>query len=398
KNKPDKTRLLSWVLTLLASIFLLEAAYLWLNSQPQWHTSAQASSPERAEVLAITGQDELRYQDGSIAEQVVSFTVRLRAGGEQVEAVQYLDGTLPTDTAVAPGDQVLVIKGYDPSQPDRYYFGGFYRLNALGLLAVLFLAGLLILGRLKGLNTILSLALTCGAVFFVLIPAILAGQNIYVWSILICAYITGSSLLLLNGYRRKTLVAISGCIGGVLVSGLLTLLMNGVLRLSGLVDEQSALLLQLAGVIDLRGILFGGILIGAVGAVMDVAMSVSAALHELSCQLEKPTFRGLLRSGLTIGQDMMGTMANTLILAYIGSSLTTVVLLAAFNNQPLSVLNSEMIVSELLQALAGSIGILVAIPFTSLLAAALFSRKKTVSSDSLPPSPPESGKAPADEG
>lgn len=378
KNKRNKPKLLSWVLTLLASVFLLEAAYLWLNSQPKWQTGAQSTVPQRAEVVQVTGRDELHYQDGSVAEHIVNFTARLRESGTQVSAVQYLDGSLPADVSscVSPGDQILLLKGYDPAYPDNYYFGGFYRINTLIWLTLFFLAGLLLLGRIKGLNTILSLALTCGAVFLVLIPAILAGQNIYIWSVLACAYITGSSLLLINGYSRKTFVAILGCIGGVLVAALLTLFMNGVLRPTGLVDEQSVLLLQLAGVIDLRGILFGGILIGAVGAVMDVAMSVSSALHELSCQLEKPAFRGLLRSGLTIGQDMMGTMANTLILAYIGSSLTTVVLLTAFNKEPLNVFNSEMIASELLQALAGSIGILIAIPLTSVLAAALFSRKK----------------------
>jgi uncharacterized membrane protein len=121
--------------------------------------------------------------------------------------------------------------------------------------------------------------------------------------------------------------------------------------------------------VDLRGVIFAAIIIGATGAVMDVAISIASSLHELNDQLEHPTFGTLLKSGFVIGRDMMGTMANTLVLAYIGSSLATVVLIVAYNASLTSIFNKEMIVVEVEQALVGSLGILSAIPLTSLLAA-----------------------------
>ena len=127
---------------------------------------------------------------------------------------------------------------------------------------------------------------------------------------------------------------------------------------------------------DLRAIIFAAIIIGATGAVMDVAISIASSLGELAGQLESPTFAGLLKSGFAIGRDMMGTMANTLVLAYIGSSLATVVLIVAYNSSLLNILNKEMIVVEVEQALVGSLGILAAIPLTSLLAALVYPRAK----------------------
>ena len=115
---------------------------------------------------------------------------------------------------------------------------------------------------------------------------------------------------------------------------------------------------------------------------MDVAMSLAASLHELCIQVEKPSFTLLLKSGFTIGKDMMGTMANTLILAYIGCALPTVVLLAAYNKNIIEILNREMIVSEIMQGLVGSFGILLSIPLTTLLAAAVFPKMKRVRASS----------------
>lgn len=366
-------RVLSKILTLLAAVFILEATYLWIDSLPKWHSSTDETVSLKAVVTEITGTDNLLYEDESVAEEIVYFNARLKSG-QTVSSVQYLDAALQEDltSKVEVGDRILLLQGLNPNEPDAYFFGGFDRISGLFFLILLFLLGILLLGRSKGFLTILSLILTVSAVFTVLIPAILSGLNIYLFSILTCAYIIGMSLLLINGYSRKTLVAILGCLSGVLVSALLTVIMNALLHLTGLVDEQSYFLLELAQIMDLRGILFGGILIGSVGAVMDVAMSVSASLHELALQVEKPTFRQLFSSGLTIGRDMMGTMANTLILAYIGSSLTTVVLLIAFNSNVINVLNSELIASEILQAVAGSLGILISIPLTALLSALFF--------------------------
>jgi uncharacterized membrane protein len=126
--------------------------------------------------------------------------------------------------------------------------------------------------------------------------------------------------------------------------------------------------------IDLKSIFFGAIVIGCMGALLDVSMSISAALYEIKEKYAANTFSQIVSSGMTIGRDTIGTMANTLILAYIGSSLSIVLLLITYNPSMLDLLNREMVVIEIMQALIGSLGILLTVPLTSIASGLLFAR------------------------
>ena len=154
--------------------------------------------------------------------------------------------------------------------------------------------------------------------------------------------------------------------------------MDRALVLTGLVDDNAMYLYLLREdrPIDLKAIIFAAILIGAIGAVMDVAMDLSSSLQELSIHSAHPTFASLSRSGFTIGRDIMGTMANTLVLAYLGGSLAVVLLFAAYAPTLTHLFNREMIAVEILQALAGSLGILASIPITSLVGGWLMRRRE----------------------
>ena len=157
----------------------------------------------------------------------------------------------------------------------------------------------------------------------------------------------------------------------------MTLITDGFIHLTGYRVDSDLYLMFIGenGPIDLRAIVFAGILIGSIGAVMDVAVNMAAALHEVACKIKKPTFKELYKSGLTISRDMIGTMCNTLILAYIGSSMS-MVLLIIYNNSysPLAMFNRENMITELLTMLIGSFGILSALPLTSAFAALFFSK------------------------
>ena len=228
------------------------------------------------------------------------------------------------------------------------------------------------------MHTLVSLLLTFGAVFLVFLPLVLGGYNIYLSAIAVCIYVIVSTLLLVNGANAKTLVAIAGCSAGVLFAGLLTVLLSATLRLTGMASQEAIYLADLGtrNPVDLKAIVFAGILIGAVGAVMDVAMSLASALWELRETAAAPSFGMLLKSGMNIGRDMMSTMANTLVLAYIGSSLSTVLLLVAYASSLDGLFNREMIITEVLQAVIGSMAILLAIPLTSLIASAVYTRRR----------------------
>ena len=375
---------IQYIITLVLAMALLFAGYRYMQQRRTTGFIQAEFISMKGRVEAITDIEEYSYtmSDGRIInEKTLTFEVLLLN--------EYRKGTVITTTQlidpfvnfamkeVAPGDLVMIYE-HHTDQGYSYSFGDYWRSDMLLWLLAAFCAAVLVFGRLKGLNTLLGLTITCLFVFMVFVPSILAGCNIYVWSILTCLYSIVTTLLIIDGCSRKTLIAAMGCFGGVLTAGLLTALMNRLMKITGLVDEQALYLNDLSGglSVDLRAIIFAAIIIGDTGAVMDVAISIASSLGELAGQLEAPTFAGLLKSGFAIGRDMMGTMANTLVLAYIGSSLATVVLIVAYNSSLLNILNKEMIVVEVEQALVGSLGILAAIPLTSLLAALVYPRAK----------------------
>ncbi|MCL2721571.1 MAG: YibE/F family protein [Treponema sp.] len=293
-----------------------------------------------------------------------------RRKGEIVTASQRFINMLPSnDRDISRNASVLLTYSNN-----EWHFNGFYRINGLVWLGVLFVLCVLILGRRKGVNTILSLGLTCAAIFTVFIPAILSEKNIYLMAILVCVYTTVVTLLIVIGFNKKSLASVAGCVSGILVAGIIALVMDRVLNLSGIVDEHSRYLINMPGGIklNLRALIFAGIIIGAMGAIMDVAISIASSLWEIKEKAGVIGFSSLFRSGLNIGRDIMGSMANTLILAYIGSSLSVVLLLSVFSGSTLNLFNSEMIAVEILQALAGSFGILAAMPLTALFCSILY--------------------------
>ena len=253
----------------------------------------------------------------------------------------------------------------------------YYRSDSILILGIIFAVVILVFGRFKGVNTLISLAFTVLAVFAVFVPSVLSGQNIYVWAIVTCIYTIVMTMLLVNGADKKSFAAGMGCFLGVAIAGLLTVIMDKILMLTGMLNEDTLYLqmIQTQNPIDLKGIIFAAIVIGAMGAIMDVAMDIASSLNELRTNIPDISSSKLIKSGFNIGRDVMGTMANTLVLAYIGSSLSTTLLLVAYNVTFVELMNMELIVVELLQALVGSIGILMSIPMTSFICAAIYPKR-----------------------
>ena len=187
-------------------------------------------------------------------------------------------------------------------------------------------------------------------------------------SIIVCLFITFMTLLIVQGPNAKSLAAGLGCCGGLLVVSGLTAIMSEILKISGLLDQDSMFLLYLEteSPINLKAIIFAAITIGAMGAILDIAVDIASALSEVHRHAAKKSLQQTIKSGITIGQDIVGSMANTLILAYIGSSLSLILLLLVHSGSADDLLNSELIIVEILQALAGSIGILFTIPLTAI--------------------------------
>lgn len=331
----------------------------------------------KSEILEV-GTETL---DESIGWITTPVKIKITSGDEKglVTDAELIQDELFNNTTkkVAVGDKYIAYK-HNLDGDEFWGLGESIKSNKLLLLLIVFFAGLLILGGKNGINTIISLTATCLGVFMVFIPSILAGYNIYLNSIIVCIFIILITLPLVAGLNKKCIAAICGCFGGVMASGLVTMIMSIYMNLSGMINEESVYLTYVSnkGVIDLKAIIFAAIIIGSLGATMDVAISIASSMHEIAVESTGLTRRKLTLSGLRIGRDVMGTMTNTLILAYIGSSLSVVILLIAYNSSLFEVLNKEAIVAEILQSLAGSIGMLLTIPITAVISAHLYKSTK----------------------
>lgn len=371
-------------------LFLYFGNYIITGGKGMPSKANQESIQEmlKARVIQINNRNIQKIEDDSGSGETttenisIEFTAKILNGykkGMKVPAVQTVDSYLPVKIKeIEVGDKILLCRINDPKDGNYWMFAEYLRSDTLLWLGGAFIALLIVFGHIQGINTILSLTFTCVSVFYVLIPAILTGKNIYFWSICVAVFITAMTLLIVYGTSKKALCAAMGCLAGTAVSGGIASVTGYIMNLTGVLNDESLYLLYLnpENPINLKAITFAAILIGAIGAIMDVAISLSSALYEVKEKAPDTPANEIFRSGLTIGRDMMGTMANTLVLAYIGSSLSLVLLLIAYRTSWLGLFNRELIVAEILQTLSGSIGILFTIPLTSLICAWIYTIKK----------------------
>jgi uncharacterized membrane protein len=233
-------------------------------------------------------------------------------------------------------------------------------------LVIIFLALMILVGKKQGLKSAISLIITILIIIKVMLPLILEGFHPILSATVCCLVISIVNLLIITGGSLKTTATLIGTSFGVLVAGVLAYVVGFLSHFSGLNDEDSLLLTTVQqGTIDLNGILFAGIIIGTLGAVMDVSMSISSSMNEIIDNNPAIDRMKLVRSGLNIGKDVMGTMADTLILAYAGTAIPLLLFSLSKETPLIILLNSEAISTEILRALSGSIGIILSIPATS---------------------------------
>ena len=236
----------------------------------------------------------------------------------------------------------------------------------------LFFAALILLGRGQGLKSALGLVFTCVLIVTVLIPALFAGFPPVPVSIGLVSIMTIVSFILISGFTRKTYTAIAGTVSGITIAGIISAIVSYSAQLSGVNMEGGEQLLNLAPDYNLKldGLLFTSILIASLGAVMDVSMSIASSMQEMLAVNPRLSKKELFRSGLTVGKDITGTMSNTLILAFAGSSLPLVMMIWGYSMSFTQFINIPRIVIEVMHGISGSIGIIAAVPCTAL--AALF--------------------------
>ena len=362
-----------YCLSIIFAIVYLIIGFKIATKNALFFNSEYASTYRKVEVAKIISSYYDEYNMNKVVTAEAKVLNRKEGDPEEIVLTQTIDSYSILQDEVYVGQRVFAFKNEEMSGEVTWYADEPVRLDTIVLLCVVFFIFLVIFGRFKGINTIISLSCTCLAIFAVYVPGILSGFNIYLLTIITAMYIIIMTILIVMGVDKKALASALGCLSGAITTALLTWGMSKVLMLTGITDEHSMYLQFINGVeLDLVGIIFGAITIGAIGAIMDVAISIASSLKEVYETAERPTFKSLVKSGINIGRDMMGTMSNTLVLAYIGSSLSVVLLLCAYNDSVEYLLNREMIIVEMLQALVGSFGILLTIPLTTVISSGIY--------------------------
>lgn len=302
----------------------------------------------------------------------------------EVTSGQYKGQTILTDNAVGPlygepakaGQRVtLILSTYADGTVRASVYEYDRSLSIALVLAVFFLVTVLVGGK-TGAKSILGLAFSVAVLLLLLIPLLMKGWPTIPTTFFLCAYVTVVCFLLLGGTGRKVWCACLGTVVGMALAMAFGLAAQALTHIDGLriSDVEPLLQLRQTGTpIGLRGLLVAGIIISAMGAVMDVAMSVASALSELKVVNPALTWQDLWRSGMNIGRDMVGTMTNTLIMAFLGSGFTLIIYLYSLNLPFHELMSSTYLALEVVSGVASAIGVILAIPVTALLSALLFS-------------------------
>ena len=247
------------------------------------------------------------------------------------------------------------------------------------IFAFLYLLALCIIGGKQGIKGCLGLIFTFFCVIFVYLPLVYLGYSPFWSAVFICFLTTLVTMYLIGGPTKKTCAATLGTLAGVVLAGISAWCFSKASGISGynVSDIETLMTLWNTNRIQVGGLLFSGLLISCLGAVMDVAMSISSAIDEIYKQNSSLTRKELFKAGMRVGRDMMGTDSNTLILAFAGSSVSTLLLNYAYDLPYQQIINSNNIGIAIMQGLAGSFGIVLSVPLTVLICTILFHKKET---------------------
>ena len=329
---------------------------------------------EKAKVVKIL-QDNLEENGTRVGEQKVR--VRMLTGvrkGEELDVTSssgYLFGA-----ACKPGMKVIVMQSVagDSTVASVYTQD---REGVIYIFALIYLLVLCLIGGKQGIKGCLGLVFTFFCVIFVYLPLVYLKYSPFWTAVFVCFITTLVTMYLIGGPTRKTCAATLGTLVGVILAGVSAWCFSKASGISGynVSDIETLMTLWNTNRIQVGGLLFSGLLISCLGAVMDVAMSISSAIDEIYRQNLSLSRKELFKAGLRVGRDMMGTDSNTLILAFAGSSVSTLLLEYSYNLPYQQIINSNNIGIAIMQGLAGSFGIVLSVPFTVLICTILFHKK-----------------------
>jgi uncharacterized membrane protein len=338
------------------------------ESAAQVNLNRQAGSYASARLLNARIQAEGTDQLG-VLKQV--YDVEIRSGslkGEQVTISSDVEAN-PYQLEPKPGDKLVVFIQTDENGEPMIFLDGFDRRGSMYALVALFVLALVALAGWQGFKVAASIIVSILIIGWVLIPAFLRGANPVPIAMALAAALTFLSTGLSIGWTKKAYVTAVGTFGGVVVAWLISVIFTGWAHMSGLGAEEDRLFFSQNPALNPSGLLFAGIIIAAMGVIQDVAVSIASGVEEMRKMNPNAKFRDLFRSGMVVGKDHMAAMANTLIFAYVGASLSTLLLYTQYDASWLKFLNFESVSEEVVRSLAATIGLVFTVPITALLSA-----------------------------
>lgn len=361
-----------WLIVLVLAA--VAAFFLWPYfadvKLPDVKMSSYGAGTVRAEVVLIIEEGTIDIDGRSQPYQIARVKV---LEGEYKDIVMEIDfgkrQLRSDDYRLAPGDHVLISLGKTPENVITAYFADFVRAPALLWLTGIFAVAILLISRWKGLRSLLSLVFSLAIIIGYIIPHILAGEDPLTVSIIGSTILLGVTLYLTYGWNLKTHAAVIGMIFVLLLTGALSALFVVFARLNGTGDENTMFLMQMMQTpINLRGLLLGGMIIGALGVLDDLVTTQASAVFELHHANPNFGFAGLYRSAMRIGQDHVAATVNTLVLAYAGASLPMLLLFSLARGDYAYLVNFAVVAEEIVRTLVGSLGLIAAVPLTTAIA------------------------------
>ena len=370
--KEKKKRLEQGLLVVIViSMLLMISSYI--NQEKPFYTQNEDVEYVRAEVQEVMEQEMEETEDD--AEYLTGYqklAVRILEGkqeGKEVVIDNYI--TVSHNVFLKEKSKVIVCVDCPEGVAPYYTIYNYDRFGGLIIVIGIFILLVVIVGGRQGIRSCIALLFTLAMVFCYLLPNLFAGENATAVTIFTVSLSCAVTCFCVGGISKKTTLNIISAVLGGVSSGLLYEIFSGILKVSGCnMDEAEtlALIAQTTG-LSLEGVLFAAVTVASLGAVMDVAVSLCASLSEISNLNPRIGRKELFQSGMTIGKDMIGTMTNTLILAFAGGTLSTLLVFMAYGVQFHQLLSSNLLALEIAKGLAGSAAVVMTVPISAVICA-----------------------------
>lgn len=366
------------VITLIFLTLILTLLFQNFGMKEYSRYSTDTLHYEKAKVVEVSDED-VEYDEGLgmyLGKQVLQ--VEMLEGEEKGEIVEVTNYLTNTHSVYAKVNTTLIINADRPEVASPYYTVYNYdRTIPLLCCVVILMLAIFAIGGGKGIKAIAGLGYSMFLIIYLVLPAVYSGYSPIFMSILTAALSTAVTLLLLNGQSHKTAAATLSTMAGMFFSLVLFMIMSSLLHINGssTSEAEGLILIQQSTGLQIKDVLFAGVLISSLGAIMDVGMSIVSSLYEVYYHNPHLTEKDLFKSGIEIGKDMIGTMTNTLILAFTGSAFVTLLVFISYQVQFNQLLSSNYLTIEIAQGICGTFGIVLTVPAASAITAFFLTRK-----------------------